>query len=75
MHLIKYLIILSYICLDACFAIFVPSYLTLGAVAESVNHWSHVQEISCVPTHGRIKPMTYQIDTCYFLASCSALLG
>ena len=27
------------------------------------------------PTHGRVKPMTYQIDTCHFEARCSALLG
>ena len=26
-------------------------------------------------TYGRVKPMTYKIDTCCFLARCSALLG
>ena len=35
--------------------------------------------VSCsrlwVPTLGRVKPMTYNIDTCRFLAKCSALLG
>ena len=28
-----------------------------------------------VRTHGRVKPMTYKIDICHFLARCSALLG
>ena len=42
----------------------------LGMVAESVEHGSHRKEIL-----GRVKPMTYQIDTRRFLARCSALLG
>ena len=29
---------------------------------------------SWVRTHGRVKPMTYKMDTCHFLARCSALL-
>ena len=46
-----------------------------GAVAESVEHWSHVWEIMVLKTQGQVKPMTYQIDTCRFLARCLALLG
>ena len=47
---------------------------TLAAVAKSVERIPHVWEIrSLVP--GRVKPMTYQIDTCRFLAWCSALIG
>ena len=30
--------------------------------------------VSHVGDCGRVKPMTYQIDACRFLASCSALL-
>ena len=45
----------------------------LGTVAESVEHRSSVREIvSSNPS--RVKPMTYQIDTCCFLARCSAIL-
>ena len=40
---------------------------TPGVVAESVERKPHVREIwSLVPR--RIKPMTYQIDNCRFLA-------
>ena len=43
-----------------------------GAVAESLEHRTHVQEIgSSVP--GRGKPMIYRIDTCHFLAWHSTL--
>ena len=43
-------------------------------VAELVAHWSRVREI--VGSHpGRVKPMAYKIDTCPFLARCSALVG
>ena len=28
-----------------------------------------------VQTHDQVKPMTYKIDTCHFLAMCLALLG
>ncbi len=45
-----------------------------GAVAESVEHWSRVREI-VGSNPGRVKPMTYKIDICHFLARCSALLG
>ena len=46
----------------------------LGAVAESVEHWSRVWEI-VGSNAGRVKLMTYTIDTCHFLARCSASLG
>ena len=46
----------------------------LGPVVESVEHGSRLREI-VVSNHGRVKPMTYQIDTCRFLARCLALLG
>ena len=39
-----------------------------GAVAESVEHWSHVREIVGL-NPGRVKLMTYQFDSCHFLAS------
>ena len=43
-------------------------------VAESVERRPRVREIgSLVP--GQVKPMTYQIDTCRFLAWCFALIG
>ena len=46
----------------------------LGAVAELVEHWSRVLEI--VDSNPiRVKSMTSKIDTCGFLARCSALLG
>ena len=48
--------------------------LVPGAVTESVEHWSRVWEIVS-SSSGRVKPMTYNIDTCCFLAKCSALLG
>ena len=47
---------------------------TPGAVAESVEHWSRLREIVGSNT-GRVKPMTYKIDTCRFLARCLVLLG
>ena len=43
-----------------------------GAVAESVEHWSRVWKIMG-SNPGRVKPMTYKIDTCRFLTRCSAL--
>ena len=46
----------------------------LRVVAEFVEHWSRMREIvSSNPD--RVRPMTYQIDTCGFLARSSALLG
>ena len=46
----------------------------LAAVAESVEHWCRVREIVGSNT-GRVKPMPYQIDSCRYLARCSALFG
>ena len=44
-----------------------------GSVAELVKHWSRMWEIvGSIP--GRVKAMSYKIDTCLFLAWCSALL-
>ena len=43
-------------------------------VAESVEHRPHVWEIgSSIPSP--VEPIAYQIDTCRFLAWCSALIG
>ena len=39
-----------------------------------VEHWCRMREIVGL-NHGRVKPMTYKVDTCRFLARCSALLG
>ena len=50
------------------------SFILSDAMAESVEHWSLVREIAG-SNPGRVKPMTYKIDTCRFLARCSALLG
>ena len=36
-------------------------------VAESIEHWSRMWEI-VASNPGRVKPMTYEIDTCHFLA-------
>ena len=47
---------------------------TPGAVAELVKHWSRVREIVGSKT-GQVKPMTYKIEACHFLAKSSALLG
>ena len=50
-----------------------------GAVAESLERGPRVREIgrwaveNLVP--GRVKPMTYKIDTCRFLAWRSELIG
>ena len=45
-----------------------------GAVAQSVERGPHVLQIeSSVPDW--VKPITYQIDTCHFLARYSALTG
>ena len=41
-----------------------------GTGAELVEHGSRVQEIV-----GQVKPVTYKIDACPFLARCLALLG
>ena len=56
--------------------LFMVYYGTLkpSAVVESVEHWSRMREI-VGSNPSRVKPMTYQIDTCRFLARCSALLG
>ena len=45
-----------------------------GALVESVEHWARVWEI-VGSNPGLVKPMTYKIDTCGFLARCLALLG
>ena len=47
-------------------------YPSPGMVAELIEPRVWVFG-SSVPF--RVKPMTYQIDTCYFLAWCSALIG
>ena len=48
--------------------------MSLGEVAESVEREPRVREIrSSVPS--QFKPMTYEIDSCHFLAWCSALIG
>ena len=39
----------------------------LGAVAQSVEREPHVWEIQSSVT-GRVKAMTYKIDTCHFLS-------
>ena len=46
----------------------------MGVVAESVEHWRRMRDI-VGSKPGRVKSMTYEIDTCRFLARCSALLG
>ena len=58
-----------------------------GAVAKSVEHGPRVREMALSKVRtgplrvivgsnpGQVKPMTHKIDTCYFLARCSALLG
>ena len=49
-------------------------YTYSGAVAELVERLLPVQEIgSSIP--GRVKPMTFKIDTCHFLAYRLALIG
>ena len=45
-----------------------------GMVAESVEHCPRVREI-LGSNPGRVKPLTYQIDTRHFLARYFALLG
>ena len=51
-----------------------PLELVPGMVAGSVERGPRMQEIgNSVPC--RIKPMTYQTDTCRFLAWHSALTG
>ena len=45
-----------------------------AAVTESVEHGPHLWEIgSMIPS--RAKPMTNKINTCRFVAWCSALIG
>ena len=56
-------------CEFVCIIIYIPD-----AVAESIEHWSRVRGI-VDSNPGRVKPMTYKIDPCCFLARCSALLG
>ena len=46
----------------------------LDAIAKLVEHWSRMRDIMG-SNAGRVKPMTYKIYTCRFLARCSALLG
>ena len=43
------------------------------AVAESVEPGPRVGEMGCLVS-GRVKAMTYEKDTCCFLAKCAALL-
>ena len=51
-----------------------PLLSSLSELGESVERGPHVWEIgSSVPS--RVKPMTYKIDTCRFLAWHSALIG
>ena len=45
-----------------------------GVVAYSVEHGPRVWEI-VGSNLSRVKPMTYEINTCRFLARCTALLG
>ena len=57
----------------------------LVAWEKSLNHLLHISMYamwvtghcgrSWVRTHGWIKPMTYKIDTSFFVARCSVLLG
>ena len=49
---------------------YTSTHAPLGTMAESIEHWSYVREI-VGSNPGRVKP----IDTCRFLAGCSALLG
>ena len=50
------------------------SCLPQRSVAESVEHRPREREIgSSIPD--RVRPMPYQIDICYFLAWCLALIG
>ena len=44
-----------------------------GAIVKSVLHWHCMPEI-LGSNPGPVKPMTYKIDMCHFLASCSALV-
>ena len=44
----------------------------MRAVVDSVEHSPLMRESGCSGP-GRVKPITYQIDTCCFLASKSAL--
>ena len=55
------LVVMSFADMNMAFA------LALGAVAESIEHWSRVWDI-VGSNPGQVKPMTYQIDTCRFLA-------
>ena len=45
-----------------------------GSVAESVEHGSLMWEFVS-SNRGRVKPMTYKLDTYRYQARCSALLG
>ena len=47
----------------------------LGMVAEVVEHTGLACGTLWDRTHGRVKPMTYNIDTCCFLSRCLVLLG
>ena len=43
-------------------------------MAESVKRGTRMQKIRS-SILGQVKPMTYKIDTCHYLAWCSALIG
>ena len=45
-----------------------------GAVAESIERRPRVREIESLIL-GQVKPVTYKVDTCHFLAWCLALIG
>ena len=45
-----------------------------AAVAELEDRAPRMRELKSLVL-GRVKPMTYKIDTCHFLACRSALLG
>ena len=56
-----------------CFA-FITLMLPSGAMTESVEREPRVWEIGSSVSH-RFKPMNYKVDTCHFLAWCSALIA
>ena len=61
--------------LESClYAMLIKHSYDRTTVAELVEHWSRMREIlGSIPV--RVKPMTYKIYTCHFLARISALLG
>ena len=52
-----------------------PKWRPPVAVVELVERAPRVRDTGCLVSRTRVKPMTYQIDTCRFLVSCTALLG